>query len=275
MPPKRLTGPMPAAMLVSASPTPGPGRLTGRPGSHARPLSASDRTWCGGKNPGCGDPDTRVAGAGSAQAAPGPARMAAGLENPDLIMFPFALKAPATAGRPGEGGNDLAVPGGGYSRTEAAPVTMAPHVSTPHHRSRQVAYSLRQRVGWLTRPHTGSLRCSACAPAAIIPAGRTWWPICPGWPRSCSGSPPRSMSWPAPAAWPTSARRLPALTGGPDGGWAGSGAASRASACLEPATWSPAPARSRSPGCSWHHGRPVTAAATSRAGDPDRSRPQS
>jgi hypothetical protein len=26
------------------------------------------------------------------------------------------------------------------------------------------------------------------------------------------------MSWPAPAAWPTSARRLPSLTGGPNGG---------------------------------------------------------
>ncbi len=29
--------------------------------------------------------------------------------------------------------------------------------------------------------------------------------------------PPMSMSWPAPAAWPTSARRLPSLTGGPNG----------------------------------------------------------
>jgi len=29
---------------------------------------------------------------------------------------------------------------------------------------------------------------------------------------------PMSMSWPAPAAWPTSARRLPSLTGGPNGG---------------------------------------------------------
>jgi hypothetical protein len=26
------------------------------------------------------------------------------------------------------------------------------------------------------------------------------------------------MSWPAPAGWPTSARRLPSLTGGPNGG---------------------------------------------------------
>lgn len=94
MMPKRLTGPVPATMLVSAYPTSGPGRLPGRPGNHALPLSASDRTRCGGKNPGCDDPDTSAADTGSAQAAPGPARTAAGLENPDLIMFPFAVKPP-------------------------------------------------------------------------------------------------------------------------------------------------------------------------------------
>jgi hypothetical protein len=78
---------------------------------------------------------------------------------------------------------------------------------------------LRQCAGWLTHLHTmGSRRRSTCAPKAITLTGRTWWPTCPGWPRSCSGSPPTSMSWPAPAAWPTSARRPPFLTGGPDGG---------------------------------------------------------
>ena len=77
---------------------------------------------------------------------------------------------------------------------------------------------LRQCAGWLTHLHTKEFpRRSTCAPKTIIPTGRTWRPTCPEWPRSCSGSPPTSMSWPAPAAWPTSTRRLPSLTGGPNG----------------------------------------------------------
>jgi hypothetical protein len=61
-----------------------------------------------------------------------------------------------------------------------------------------------------------------------------------GWPRSCGGSPPTSMSWPAPAAWPTSARPRPSLTGGPNGGagspsrtWT-SGSSAAAASCPGP-----------------------------------------
>jgi hypothetical protein len=78
---------------------------------------------------------------------------------------------------------------------------------------------IRQCADWLTHLHTSQHpRRSTCAPTAITPIRRWLWSTCHGWPRSCSGSPPTSTSWPAPAAPPTWARRAPCLTGGPNGG---------------------------------------------------------
>jgi hypothetical protein len=61
----------------------------------------------------------------------------------------------------------------------------------------------RRCAGWLTRLHTSEYpRRSTCVPEAITLAGCWRWPASPGRPRSCRGSPPMPVNWPAPAAWP-------------------------------------------------------------------------
>ena len=77
---------------------------------------------------------------------------------------------------------------------------------------------LRQCAGWLTHLPPRSAPAVNLRPEDDHHDRRRGGRPAPGGCDLAAGSPPTSMSWPAPAAWPTSARRLPSLTGGPNGG---------------------------------------------------------
>jgi hypothetical protein len=79
---------------------------------------------------------------------------------------------------------------------------------------------LCQCAGWLTHLHTKefppvvNLRPEDDHPRPGARGGRP----APGGRDLAADPPTTSMSWPAAAAWPTSTRRLPSLTGRPNGG---------------------------------------------------------
>ena len=60
---------------------------------------------------------------------------------------------------------------------------------------------IRQCAGWLTHLHTSGYPPAVnLRPEGDHPDRAHVVVDLPGWPRSCSGLPPMSMSWPAPAA---------------------------------------------------------------------------
>ena len=77
----------------------------------------------------------------------------------------------------------------------------------------------RQCAGWLTHLHTSEFPPrSTCAPTAIIPTGRCVVADLPRVAAILQRIAADVDELAAPVAWPTSARRLPSLTGGPNGG---------------------------------------------------------
>ena len=172
---------------------------------------------------------------------------------------------------PGQRGGPY--PGLGPRRRPAAGHRAAPAgtAASPGQRTRRPRSSPAPGAPSPRRPRRrrtctpGIPRWSACVPKAIIPTGRTRWPADPGWPRSCSGLPLMSMSWPAPAL-PASARRRPCLTGGPDGG-AGWLSRARTSGSSAAAASCPLP-RSRNWSGPGMPGGPSDTSAARSANDP-------